>query len=39
LAATAVAHDLTVITRNEAEFLQAGARVLNPWSGGALDGG
>lgn len=31
LAATAVVHDLTVITRNSRDFLRCGARVENPW--------
>lgn len=32
LAATARVHDLTVATRNERDFVELGARVLNPWS-------
>jgi predicted nucleic acid-binding protein len=32
IAATAVVHDLTVVTRNVADFESTGARVLNPWS-------
>jgi predicted nucleic acid-binding protein len=31
LAATALEHDLTVITRNVADFESSGARVYNPW--------
>jgi toxin FitB len=31
LAATAVAHNLTVVTRNENDFARTSARVLNPW--------
>jgi predicted nucleic acid-binding protein len=31
LAATAIVHDLTVITRNTRDFLRCGARVENPW--------
>ncbi len=31
IAATALVHDLTVVTRNEADFAQAGVKVLNPW--------
>lgn len=31
IAATAAAHDLTVATRNGADFRPAGVRVLNPW--------
>lgn len=32
LAATALEHDLTVVTRNARHFEPAGARVHNPWS-------
>ncbi|MBI3930035.1 MAG: type II toxin-antitoxin system VapC family toxin [Armatimonadetes bacterium] len=32
LAATALAHDLTLVTRNESDFDVPGLRVLNPWS-------
>ena len=31
LAATALEHDLTVITRNVMDFESSGARVYNPW--------
>ena len=31
LAATALEHDLTVITRNVTDFESSGARVYNPW--------
>lgn len=31
LAATALEHDLTVVTRNVADFAGTGVRVLNPW--------
>jgi hypothetical protein len=31
LAATALTRDLTVVTRNVADFAPSGARVLNPW--------
>lgn len=31
IAATALAHDLTVVTRNTRDFMACGARVLNPW--------
>ena len=31
LAATALQHDLTVITRNVMDFESSGARVYNPW--------
>ncbi len=32
LAATAIEHDLTLVTRNEADFVGLGSRVLNPFS-------
>lgn len=31
IAATALVHDLTVVTRNTRDFIACGARVLNPW--------
>lgn len=31
LAATALVHDLTVVTRNERDFADLGVPVLNPW--------
>lgn len=31
LAATALVHDLTIVTRNTADFLHTGVVVLNPW--------
>ncbi len=31
IAATALVHDLTVVTRNVADFVPMGAKVLNPW--------
>lgn len=31
IAATALEHDLTIITRNSADFDESGARVLNVW--------
>ena len=31
LAATALVHDLTVVTRNERDFSDLGVSVLNPW--------
>ena len=31
IAATALEYDLTIITRNEADFAQAGVKVLNVW--------
>jgi toxin FitB len=33
IAATAVLHDLCVVTRNAGDFLPTGAPVLNPWTG------
>jgi len=32
IAATALTHDMTVVTRNVTDFEPTGARVLNPWS-------
>ena len=32
IAATAIVHDLTVVTRNVRDFEYAGCRVLSPWS-------
>jgi predicted nucleic acid-binding protein len=32
IAATALIHDLTVVTRNEADFRKSGVRVLNPFT-------
>jgi predicted nucleic acid-binding protein len=31
LAATALAHDLTLVTRNTKDFKDCGARLFNPW--------
>lgn len=31
LAATALVHDLTVVTRNERDFAGLGVRIVNPW--------
>jgi predicted nucleic acid-binding protein len=31
IAATAKRHDLTLVTRNEADFAGADARLVNPW--------
>jgi toxin FitB len=31
IAATALAHGLTVVTRNESDFAHCGVRVFNPW--------
>ena len=33
IAATALVHDLTVVTRNVADFESTGVRILNPWMG------
>jgi toxin FitB len=33
IAATGIAYDLTVVTRNLSDMEQSGARLLNPWSG------
>lgn len=32
IAATAIVHDLTVVTRNVRDFEHAGCKVLSPWS-------
>ena len=32
IAATALVHDMIVVTRNVADFEPTGARILNPWS-------
>ena len=32
IAATALVHGMTVVTRNEADFEVTGVRILNPWS-------
>jgi hypothetical protein len=31
IAATALIHNLTVVTRNEADFVRTGVRLINPW--------
>ena len=31
IAATALVHDMTVVTRNVSHFARAGVRILNPW--------
>jgi len=33
LAATALQHDLTLVTRNTADFAGTGVRLINPWNG------
>lgn len=33
LAATALQHDLTLVTRNTADFAGLGVRLINPWEG------
>ena len=33
LAATALQHDLTLVTRNTADFADTGVRLINPWNG------
>lgn len=33
IAATAIAHDLTVVTRNVRHFEHSGCKLLSPWSG------
>lgn len=35
IAATALVHDLTIVTRNTADFERTGARVVDPWSASA----
>jgi predicted nucleic acid-binding protein len=35
IAATAIVHDLILVTRNVAEFDDTGASVINPWEAGA----
>ena len=35
IAATALTHDLTVVTRNRSDFEKAGVRVVNPFAGAA----
>jgi predicted nucleic acid-binding protein len=32
IAATGIAHDLTVVTRNVTDMQQSGVKLLNPWS-------
>ncbi len=32
IAATALVHDMTVATRNVADFTRTGVRVVNPWA-------
>ena len=33
IAATAIVHGMTVVTRNVADFRTAGVRIFDPWSG------
>lgn len=33
IAATALVHDMTLVTRNVSDFLSTGVRVVNPWEG------
>lgn len=33
IAATGIAYDLTVVTRNETDMAQSGVKLFNPWSG------
>ena len=33
IAATALVHDFTVVTRNVADFEPTGVRIMNPWTG------
>jgi predicted nucleic acid-binding protein len=33
LAATALQHDLTLVTRNSKDFVGVGVRLINPWEG------
>jgi predicted nucleic acid-binding protein len=37
IAATALHHDLTVVTRNVTDMRRCGAKVLNPWDGALAD--
>ena len=39
LAATALHHDLTIVTRNVSDVRRCGAKVLNPWEPLTKDGG
>ncbi len=32
IAATAIVHDMTVVTRNVADFKPTGVQILNPWN-------
>jgi toxin FitB len=31
IAATALVHGMTIVTRNDADFARTGVRVINPW--------
>ena len=33
IAATALVHDLTVVTRNRADFANAGVKIIDPFAG------
>ncbi|MDP2221486.1 MAG: VapC toxin family PIN domain ribonuclease, partial [Hydrogenophaga sp.] len=35
IAATALVHGMTVVTRNTADFAPTGVEVLNPWGAGS----
>jgi len=37
IAATAIVHDMTVVTRNVDDFMQTGADILNPWEFNVLE--
>lgn len=36
IAATALVHDLTLVTRNRADFERTGAKITDPWSEGSV---
>jgi predicted nucleic acid-binding protein len=37
IAATALVHDMTVVTRNVADFLTTGVQIINPWDANSLN--
>ncbi len=37
IAATALVHDMTVVTRNVEDFIPTGVRTLDPWNGHSFD--